>query len=138
MSATSASRPHRMQGVALACFSCLIQPNQYTCVHNPPIKRSKHTLQPACHGTHRFEAESRRGEVLFRGTFAMQREGGVLANALDVYVKNTSNTNVVCWAGRCLSLFEAGQPYRLDPHTLQTQVGHKGCEQWGQVVQVEE
>ncbi len=65
--------------------------------------------------------------MLFRGTFATQREGGVLANALDVYVKNTSNTNVVCWGGRLMSLFEAGQPYRLDPGTLETQVGG-GCQ----------
>lgn len=70
--------------------------------------------------TAEFEAEERRGEVLFRGTFATQREGGVLANALDVYVKNTSNTNVVCWGGKLLTLFEASQPYHLDPHTLDT------------------
>jgi hypothetical protein len=57
---------------------------------------------------------------MFRGTFATQRAGGAVANALDLHVKNTSNTNVVCWGGRLLTLFEAGQPYRLDPHTLET------------------
>ena len=36
------------------------------------------------------------------------------------HVKNTSNTNVTIWAGRLWTLFEAGQPYRLDPHTLET------------------
>lgn len=71
----------------------------------------------------RYEAESLRGEVLFRGTFATQRQGGPLSNALDPYVKNTSNTNVVEWHGKLLSLFEAGQPYRLDPNTLETLVG---------------
>lgn len=37
------------------------------------------------------------------------------------YVKNTSNTNVVAFGGRLWTLFEAGQPYRLDPATLETQ-----------------
>lgn len=37
------------------------------------------------------------------------------------YVKNTSNTNVVHWGGRLWTLFEAGQPYRLDPQSLDTQ-----------------
>lgn len=66
--------------------------------------------------------------MLFRGTFATQRPGGPAANRLDVYVKNTSNTNVVHWGGRLWSLFEAGQPYRLDPATLQTQASGAGAE----------
>lgn len=69
----------------------------------------------------RFEAESAEQRILFRGTFATQRPGGAAANMLDVYVKNTSNTNVVHWGDRLWSLFEAGQPYRLAPATLQTQ-----------------
>ena len=38
------------------------------------------------------------------------------------HVKNTSNTNVVCFSNRLWTLFEAGQPYRLDPYTLETVV----------------
>lgn len=68
----------------------------------------------------RFLAERREGRILFRGTFATQRAGGPAANALDLHVKNTSNTNVVHWGGRLWSLFEAGQPYRLDPASLST------------------
>jgi len=70
--------------------------------------------------TPEFIAESAAGEILFRGTFATQRPGGARANFGDVYVKNTSNTNVCCFQGRLWSLFEAGQPYRLDPRTLET------------------
>lgn len=73
-------------------------------------------LPPPC----RYLAESQQQRIMFRGTFATQRAGGAVANALDLHVKNTSNTNVVCWGGRLLTLFEAGQPYRLDPHTLET------------------
>ena len=58
---------------------------------------------------------------MFRGTFATQRRGGQGQNALDLHVKNTSNTNVVCWGGRLWTLFEAGQPYRLNPRTLETE-----------------
>lgn len=45
------------------------------------------------------------------------------------YVKNTSNTNVVHWGDRLWTLFEAGQPYRLNPATLETEVGCGG-ERW--------
>ena len=59
-----------------------------------------------------------------RGTFATQRtpkdwQGAVngapslwqrlqrqAENALDLYVKNTANTNVILWGGRLLALFE--------------------------------
>ncbi|KAL4425965.1 hypothetical protein ABPG75_009981 [Micractinium tetrahymenae] len=71
--------------------------------------------------TAEFQAESAEQRILFRGTFATQRPGGPAHNALDVYVKNTSNTNVQHWGGRLWTLFEAGQPHRLDPATLQTQ-----------------
>ncbi len=57
---------------------------------------------------HRLQAELQAGKVLFRNAFATQRAGGLLYNAMDTYVKNTANTNVVCWGGRCLALFEVG------------------------------
>lgn len=56
--------------------------------------------------TPELQAELQAGRVLFRNAFATQRKGAVWANALDTYVKNTANTNVVCWGGRCLALFE--------------------------------
>ena len=44
-----------------------------------------------------------------------------MANLLDIIPKNVANTNVLVWGRRCLVLFEAGQPYRLDARSLQTQ-----------------
>jgi all-trans-8'-apo-beta-carotenal 15,15'-oxygenase len=70
--------------------------------------------------TPELAAEADAGKVLFRGTFATQRSGGPARNAGDLYVKNTSNTNVVEFNGRLWTLFEAGQPYALDPATLVT------------------
>lgn len=70
--------------------------------------------------TREYVAEATEDEVLFRGTFATQRKGGPLANIFDVYVKNTSNTNVVAFGDRVWSFFEAGQPYALNPSTLET------------------
>lgn len=37
-----------------------------------------------------------------------------------MYIKNSSNTGVVLWGGRLLTMFEASQPYGLDPRTLRT------------------
>ncbi|EFN55590.1 hypothetical protein CHLNCDRAFT_134121 [Chlorella variabilis] len=71
--------------------------------------------------TAEYVAESQEQRIMFRGTFATQRRGGQGQNALDLHVKNTSNTNVVCWGGRLWTLFEAGQPYRLNPRTLETE-----------------
>eukprot|EP00891_Asterochloris_glomerata_P008176 jgi/Astpho2/8176/gw1.00120.225.1_t len=44
-----------------------------------------------------------------------------MANLLDIIPKNVANTNVLVWGGRCLVLFEAGQPYRLGARSLRTQ-----------------
>ncbi len=70
--------------------------------------------------TPEYKAEAAADSVLFRGTFATQRAGGSMSNAGDLYVKNTSNTNVVAFGDRLWTLFEAGQPFRLDPKTLET------------------
>ena len=54
------------------------------------------------------------------GTFATQRAKGIRGNIGDLYVKNTANTNVEYFKGNLWALFEAGQPYKLDPYTLET------------------
>ncbi len=56
----------------------------------------------------------------FRTTFGNAKAGGALANLLDLYLKNPANTHVVPWGGKLLALYEAGMPYRLNPHTLET------------------
>lgn len=67
--------------------------------------------------TFEYQAEKKAGRVLFRGTFATQRSS---SNFGDLYVKNSSNTNVQYFKGNLWSLFEAGQPYRICPYTLET------------------
>ena len=68
-------------------------------------------------GTFEYHAEKKAGRVLFRGTFATQR---ATSNFGDLYVKNPSNTNIQYFKGNLWSLFEAGQPYRICPYTLET------------------
>jgi all-trans-8'-apo-beta-carotenal 15,15'-oxygenase len=65
-------------------------------------------------------AEAAAGRVAHRNTFGTQRAGGAASNFGDVKQKNVANTAVLFWAGRLLALWEALQPYRLDPATLAT------------------
>ena len=60
------------------------------------------------------------GKILYRGVFGTQKPGGWLANAFDLKIKNIANTNVIYWGGKLLALWEAAEPHRLDPYTLET------------------
>jgi all-trans-8'-apo-beta-carotenal 15,15'-oxygenase len=42
------------------------------------------------------------------------------ANAFNLDIKNTANTQVVAFGGKLLALWEAGMPYEIDPVTLAT------------------
>ena len=64
------------------------------------------------------EQKSRKPE--YRGVFGTQKPGGWMANAFDVNLKNIANTHVVYWGDRLLALWEAAEPHRLDPTTLDT------------------
>lgn len=70
--------------------------------------------------TEGFVAEQQAGQILYRGVFGTQKPGGWLANALDFRLKNIANTNVLYWGGKLLALWEAAEPHRLDPTTLET------------------
>lgn len=70
--------------------------------------------------TEGFVAEQEAGRILYRGTFGTQKPGGWLANAFDLQLKKIANTNIVYWGGKLLALWEAAEPYRLDPATLET------------------
>jgi all-trans-8'-apo-beta-carotenal 15,15'-oxygenase len=80
--------------------------------------------------TGEIEREKEADKTLYRSTFRTQREprlvdlpgaGTVdINNALDLKLKNPSNTAVVFWGGRLFSLFEAGVPYEIDPVSLAT------------------
>lgn len=67
-----------------------------------------------------YVAEQAAGKILYRGVFGTQKPGGWLANAFDFRLKNIANTNVIYWGGKLLALWEAAEPHRLDPSTLDT------------------
>jgi all-trans-8'-apo-beta-carotenal 15,15'-oxygenase len=64
--------------------------------------------------------EQKAGKILYRGVFGTQKAGGWLANIFDVKLKNIANTNVIYWGDQLLALWEAAEPHRLDPQTLET------------------
>lgn len=70
--------------------------------------------------TSQYLEEKEAGRILYRGVFGTQKPGGWLANAFDFRLKNIANTNVIYWGGKLLALWEAADPHRLDPGTLET------------------
>jgi all-trans-8'-apo-beta-carotenal 15,15'-oxygenase len=70
--------------------------------------------------TEGYVKEQAAGKPLYRGVFGTQKPGGFFANAFDLRLKNIANTHVVYWGDRLLALWEAAQPHRLDPYTLDT------------------
>jgi all-trans-8'-apo-beta-carotenal 15,15'-oxygenase len=70
--------------------------------------------------TEGYVAEQAAGKILYRGVFGTAKPGGILANALDFRLKNIANTNVLYWGGKLMALWEAAEPHRLDPVTLDT------------------
>lgn len=70
--------------------------------------------------TEGYIAEQKAGRILYRGVFGTQKPGGWLNNAFDFRLKNIANTNVIYWGNKLLALWEAAEPHRLDPATLDT------------------
>lgn len=70
--------------------------------------------------TQGFVEEQKAGKILYRGVFGTQKPGGWLANAFDLKIKNIANTNVIYWGKKLLALWEAAEPYRLNPENLAT------------------
>jgi all-trans-8'-apo-beta-carotenal 15,15'-oxygenase len=67
-----------------------------------------------------YVAEQAANKFLYRGVFGTAKAGGWLANAFDLRLKNIANTNVIYWGGKLLALWEAAEPHRLVPETLET------------------
>ena len=67
-----------------------------------------------------YLAEQKAGKILYRGVFGTQKPGGWLANIFDLKIKNIANTNVIYWGKKLLALWEAAEPYSLNPQTLET------------------
>lgn len=71
--------------------------------------------------TEGYIKEQKTGKVEYRGVFGTQKPGGWMANAFDLKLKNIANTHVVYWGGKLLALWEAAEPHRLNPTTLETE-----------------
>ncbi|MDY6938510.1 MAG: carotenoid oxygenase family protein [Cyanobacteriota bacterium] len=70
--------------------------------------------------TEGYVAEKQANKMLYRGVFGTLKPGGWLANAFDLRLKNIANTSIIYWGKKLLALWEAAQPHRLDPATLET------------------
>ena len=70
--------------------------------------------------TKEWQEEEKSQKFLYRGVFGTQKEGGLLANAFDVRLKNIANTHVIKLGNDLLALWEASSPYSLNPLTLET------------------
>ncbi|XP_020084493.1 carotenoid cleavage dioxygenase 7, chloroplastic [Ananas comosus] len=69
------------------------------------------------------QREERRGagsawRFTHRGPFSVLRGGKRVGNVK--VMKNVANTSVLRWSGRVLCLWEGGDPYEVDPRTLET------------------
>ena len=84
------------------------------------LKNGKAFYQNKFVRTEGYLAEQASGKPEYRGVFGTQKPGGWLANAFDLRLKNIANTHVVYWGGKLLALWEAAEPHRLDPNTLET------------------
>jgi all-trans-8'-apo-beta-carotenal 15,15'-oxygenase len=70
--------------------------------------------------TEAYVQEKDAGKILYRGVFGTQKPGGLFSNIFDFKLKNIANTGVIYWGGKLLALWEAAEPHRLDPKTLET------------------
>ncbi|MDB9528849.1 carotenoid oxygenase family protein [Oscillatoria sp. CS-180] len=70
--------------------------------------------------TEGYVAEQEAGKPLYRGVFGTQKIGGLWANMFDLRLKNIANTHIIYWGHKLLALWEAAEPHRLDPETLET------------------
>ena len=70
--------------------------------------------------TEAYQQEQQAQAILYRGVFGTEKPGGWLNNAFDLRLKNIANTNIIYWGDKLLALWEAAEPYRLNPKTLET------------------
>jgi len=69
--------------------------------------------------TPKFLSDRKQGRVSNRG-FGTQIRGGIFSNLLKP-LANPANTSVSWHGDKLCAFYEGGQPYRLDPHTLETE-----------------
>jgi all-trans-8'-apo-beta-carotenal 15,15'-oxygenase len=121
--------PPELQGTLFRNGPGLLDINGET-IHHPfdgdgmitalSIKDGQAHLKSRYVQTKGYVAEKAAGKILYRGVFGTQKAGGWLANIFDFQLKNIANTNIIYWGDKLLALWEAAQPHRLDPQTLET------------------
>jgi all-trans-8'-apo-beta-carotenal 15,15'-oxygenase len=70
--------------------------------------------------TAEYTAESAANAFRFRTTFGNPQSPNPFEHLFDLHLKNPANTHIVPWGDKLLALYEAGAPYRIDPHSLKT------------------
>ncbi len=70
--------------------------------------------------TEGWKSEEEAGKFTYRGVFGTKKQGGFLANAFDLRLKNIANTNIIKFGDDLLALWEAAGPHAIDPKTLET------------------
>ncbi|BBN00944.1 9-cis-beta-carotene 9',10'-cleaving dioxygenase [Marchantia polymorpha subsp. ruderalis] len=65
-----------------------------------------------------FNEEKKSWKFTYRGPFSLLKKGARLGNMK--VMKNVANTSVFEWAGKLMCLYEGGQPYEMDPTSLDT------------------
>ena len=93
-------------------------------------KKKVHFRSRFVRSQHHIEEEHER-RFLYRGQMGTQMHSWVVdswntlkdtiaGRITPLNYRNPSNTNVVYWGGKVLSLYETGLPYAMDPRTLHT------------------
>ncbi len=70
--------------------------------------------------TKAWKEEEKAQKFLYRGVFGTKKSGNAISNAFDLRLKNIANTNVIRLGNDLLALWEAAEPYSLNPETLET------------------
>ncbi|KAG6555281.1 hypothetical protein Mapa_003324 [Marchantia paleacea] len=65
-----------------------------------------------------FDDEKKSWKFTHRGPFSLLKKGARVGNMK--VMKNVANTSVLEWAGKLMCLYEGGQPYEMDPTSLDT------------------
>ncbi|MQM13634.1 hypothetical protein Taro_046560 [Colocasia esculenta] len=86
----------------------------------PRGRAVKYSARYVATGAQREERDEGTGGWRFthRGPFSVLKAGRKVGNTK--VMKNVANTSVLVWGGRLLCLWEGGEPYELDPATLDT------------------
>lgn len=89
-------------------------------IHNVNISNGKASYRNRYVRTEAFEIEKQQGKAIWPGLMNLPRFDG----PHGIMMKNVANTSLVWHAGKLLALWEAGEPYIIDPSSLETLGSH--------------